>query len=269
MTDHHTSANQLESQIAASAFWRSVGWQIDRIGNDFVRVLLPYNEGNTTAATALHGGAIAATLDIAGCLATGTLDNGGVRTLACDVSYVAGALGEEIYGEGEVLRRGKEIVYCSVRAVNAKGKLLAFGNHISHLSVSASASGVATTPMQLTATVRQVDGPAAPPASDQETVTANVALLRKMDKTMPYMAQLGWQFIDGAFGQVEFFLPADRNSLGAGNGLAGGALLSAVDHAGSLAAWMTRRLGDRSLFGSTVNTKLQTFKGNIDRNVRV
>ena len=51
--------------------------------------------------------------------------------------------------------------------------------------------------------------------------------------------------------------------------LAGGALLSAVDHAGSLAAWMTSKLGDRTLFGSTVNTKLQTFAPVVDRDVRV
>jgi acyl-coenzyme A thioesterase PaaI-like protein len=51
--------------------------------------------------------------------------------------------------------------------------------------------------------------------------------------------------------------------------LAGGALLSAVDHAGSLAAWMTNTLGDRTLFGSTINTKLQTFAPVVNRDVIV
>ena len=87
--------------------------------------------------------------------------------------------------------------------------------------------------------------------------------LEKMEDRMPYMAQLGWKFVRGGYGWAEFLLPSTGSALGGDSGLAGGALLSAVDHAGSLAAWMTSTLGDRTLFGSTVNTKLQTFPGNI------
>lgn len=264
-----------------SPFWNQVGWQLEDPQNSDVRVRLPYHEANMTAATALHGGVIAATLDIAGSLAAwGAGDEANTtvigRTLSCDVSYIAGALGEDIFGEATVLRRGKEIVYSSVSATNTEGKLLASGSHIFQLG-----SPRTLTPAPPTATHEPNEpgdfvpagnrdyGLGSLPTLQPDVVVANVRMLEKMDGRMPYMAQLGWRFVRGEFGFAEFLLPARGAALGEDGGLAGGALLSAVDHAGSLAAWMTTRLGTRSLFGSTVNTKLQTFATHIDQDVKV
>ena len=36
-------------------------------------------------------------------------------------------LGEDAFAEGQVLKRGKEIIHCDVRVTNAGGKLLAQG----------------------------------------------------------------------------------------------------------------------------------------------
>jgi acyl-coenzyme A thioesterase PaaI-like protein len=54
-------------------------------------------------------------------------------TLSCHVSFLAGAIGEDVFGEGHVLRRGKEIVYSDVFVLNAAGKQLAQGSHIFRL----------------------------------------------------------------------------------------------------------------------------------------
>ena len=107
------------------------------------------------------------------------------------------------------------------------------------------------------------------PVADGEKVAKNLELLNKMDGRMPYMAQLGWEFRGGDFGLAEFVLPCQGHAIGDDGGIAGGALLSGVDHAGSLAAWMTSELGNRGLFGSTVNTKLHTFAPVIARDVVV
>ncbi|MCZ6659098.1 MAG: hotdog fold thioesterase [Gammaproteobacteria bacterium] len=264
----------LTDRLAMSPFWKRVGWSLESAEAGRVRVRLPYSEANTTAATALHGGVIAATLDVAGSLAAWSaeqpVEDVRGRTLGCDVSYIAGALGEDVFGEAEVLRRGREIVFSSVRAVNGEGKLLASGNHIYHFApphdvpaapdeenVAASAPG------------RTMSGIAQLAAADSQRVLKNLELLNNLDGRMPYMAQLGWEFCGGAFGLAEFVLPCKGHAIGDDGGIAGGALLTAVDHAGSLAAWMTSELGNRGLFGSTVNTKLHTFAPAIARDVIV
>ncbi len=263
----------LSPRLNSSPFWQQVGWQIQAATDDSARVCLPYNEANTTAATALHGGVIAATLDIAGSLAAWSginAQNMTGRTLACDVSYIAGALGEDIFGEARVLRRGKEIVYCEVKALNLQRKLLATGNHVFHIGPSEAPPSPPETPADSDPQVgNTMTGLGSFPSPNAEFIKANIAMLQKMDGHMPYMAQIGWSFKRGDFGFAEFTLPAKGTSLGEDGGLAGGALLSAVDHAGSLAAWMTTELGNRSLFGSTVNTKLQTFTPRVCRDVIV
>ena len=272
----------LTRRLDNSPFWKQVGWQLEDPQSSDVRVRLPYHQANTTAATALHGGVIAATLDIAGSLAAwgaGGESNDTVigRTLSCDVSYIAGALGEDIFGQATVLRRGKEIVYSSVCATNTEGKILASGNHIFQIgparspgsAMPAAAHKGGDNPGDFVPAGNRDHGLGSLPSRQPDHVAANLRTLDQMDGRMPYMAQLGWRFIRGDFGFAEFLLPAKDTALGEDGGLAGGALLSGVDHAGSLAAWMTTRLGDRSLFGSTVNTKMQTFATQIDRDVKV
>ncbi|MBV1878432.1 MAG: PaaI family thioesterase [Pseudomonadales bacterium] len=262
----------LTAQLKRSAFWTQVGFKLEQSSEGKARVRLPYDEGNTTAATALHGGAIAATLDVAGCLAACASDlKEGVsgRLLSCDVSYIAGALGEDIFGEAEVLRRGKEIVYSTVRAVNGDGKLLASGSHIYHLSTPENIPAAPTGIDQIAGQGREVAGIGGLPIADAAIVAKNIGMLGKMDGRMPYMSQINWQFKAGDYGYAEFLLPWKEHSIGDDGGLASGALLSAIDHSGSLAAWMTTELGRRDLFGSTVNTKIQTFAPAIKRDVIV
>ncbi|MEZ5552460.1 MAG: hotdog fold thioesterase [Pseudomonadales bacterium] len=265
----------LERRLQSSPFWRRVGFRLESASEGTVRVRLPYHEGNTTAATALHGGAIAATLDAAAMLASWStierdMESQIGRTLACDVSYLAGALGEDIFGEAEVLRRGREIVYSHARAVNGDGKLLAVANHIAQIAPTEPLPAAPTDPAAPDwPGARTSRGLGALPQPDAARVERNLEILRDLDGRMPYMAQLGWRFRSGSFGEVQFDLPCASHARDEADGIAGGALLSAVDHAGSLAAWMTSKLGSRGLFGSTVNTKLQTFTPLICRDCMV
>ena len=265
---------KLTEKLAQSAFWSRVGFRVESSSEGKVRVCLPYDKGNTTAATALHGGAIAATLDAAGCLAAWSSETRpGVsgRTLSCDVSYIAGALGNDIYGEAEVLRRGKEIIYSAVRAVDGEGKLLASGNHIYNLADPEEIPAMPPGDQQKQAWVLGRTGPGLGSFSnvDHDLAERSAVRVAKSDGFIPYMNHINWKFVKAEFGYAEFLLPYKDHSVGDDGGLASGALLSGVDHAGSLAAWMTSELGRRDLFGSTVNTKLQTFASNINRDVIV
>lgn len=87
--------NNLGVRLARSPFWQQVGWKLQAATDDSARVCLPYNEANTTAETALHGGVIAATLDVAGSLAawSGISPEHKIGlTLACDVNYIVNIL---------------------------------------------------------------------------------------------------------------------------------------------------------------------------------
>ena len=48
-------------------------------------------------------------------------------TVGINVNHLSGAIGEDIFAEGRVLKRGKEIIYSDVRITNAADKLLAQG----------------------------------------------------------------------------------------------------------------------------------------------
>jgi len=276
MTEPNNDAlnDKLSQHLSQSAFWTKVGFKVDTSSPGRVRVRLPYDKGNTTAVTALHGGVIAATLDTAGCLAAWSTDTAeGLcgRTLSCDVSYIAGALGKDIFGEAEVLRRGKEIIFSQVRVVNEEGKVIASGNHIYQIAAPTE-NPPSTSNIDVNAGAaigRTIGGIGSLAPLNESLVATNLRRAKKGDGFIPYMNQLNWKFINGGYGYAEYLLPYQDNSVGDYGGLASGALLSAVDHAGSLAAWMTSELGGRNLFGSTVNTKLQIFAPAINSDVIV
>ena len=104
---------------------------------------------------------------------------------------------------------------------------------------------------------------------DPEIVTRNAERMKKLDGRMPYMANLGFRLLETSYGHARFLLPCGGASAGADGGLSGGALISAVDHGGSLAAWLTMEFGAPGWFGSTVNTKLQVYEPNITEDVIV
>jgi acyl-CoA thioesterase len=61
------------------------------------------------------------------------------------VNYLSGAIGEEVFAEGRVLKRGREIIYSDVRVTNAAGKLLAQGTVVYRI-VERGQEGAATAP---------------------------------------------------------------------------------------------------------------------------
>ena len=107
------------------------------------------------------------------------------------------------------------------------------------------------------------------PARTPDVVKRNAELMQKLDGRMPYMANLGFRLLETDFGHARFRLPCGGASAGDDGGLAAGALLSAVDHAGSLAAWLTMEFGNPEWFGSTVNTKLMIYEPAIAEDVIV
>jgi uncharacterized protein (TIGR00369 family) len=121
--------------IGIMPFAAQVGMEFIDGGEGWVRLRLPFKRENTTAADALHGGAIATLIDTTGSMAAWTTSEiGNPRffgsTVSVSVNYLSGIIAQECTAEGRVLKRGKEIIYSDVRVNDAGGKLCAQGNVI-------------------------------------------------------------------------------------------------------------------------------------------
>jgi len=128
------AANQkrMATVIARTPFMQHLGMEFVEAGEGWARLKMRYQDENSTAAKALHGGAISSLLDTTGAMAAWTTAEIATpkyfgSTVGINVNYLSGAIGEDIFAEGRVLKRGREIIYSDVRVTNAAGKLLAQG----------------------------------------------------------------------------------------------------------------------------------------------
>ncbi len=102
-------------------------------GEGWAKLAMRYQDENSTAAKALHGGAISSLLDTTGAMAAWTTSEIATpryfgSTVGINVNYLSGAIGVDVFAEGRVLKRGKEIIYTDVRVTDGEGKLLAQGS---------------------------------------------------------------------------------------------------------------------------------------------
>ncbi len=129
-----TNANyeRMATVIARTPYMKHLGMEFVEAREGWARLKMRYQDENSTAAKALHGGAISSLLDTTGAMAAWTTAEIATpryfgSTVGINVNYLSGAIGEDIFAEGTVLKRGKEIIYSDVRVTNAEGKLLAQG----------------------------------------------------------------------------------------------------------------------------------------------
>ena len=124
--------DRMAKVIAAVPFMKHLAMEFVEGGEGFARLRMRYQDENSTAGRALHGGAIASLLDTTGAMAAWTTAQIASpkyfgSTVGVNVNYLSGAIGEDIFAEGRILKRGKEIIYTDVRVTNEAGKLLAQG----------------------------------------------------------------------------------------------------------------------------------------------
>jgi uncharacterized protein (TIGR00369 family) len=123
---------KIRDVIATVPFMKHLGMEFVEGGEGYAKIALRYQDENSTWAKALHGGAIASLIDTTGAMAAWTTALIATpkyfgSTVGVNVNYLSGAIGEDIYAEGRILKRGKEIIYTDVRVTNEAGKLLAQG----------------------------------------------------------------------------------------------------------------------------------------------
>jgi len=127
-----TNYERMAKVIAITPYMMQLGMEFIEGREGYAKLRLRFQKENTTAGDALHGGAIASLIDTTGAMAAWTTAEilspryfG--STVGVNVNYLSGVIGEDVFAEGQVLKRGKEIIYSDVRVTNADGKLLAQG----------------------------------------------------------------------------------------------------------------------------------------------
>ena len=132
--EERTAANlrRMSRVIEMTPFMKHLAMEFIEGGEGYAKLAMRYQDENSTAAKALHGGAISSLIDTTGAMAAWTTAEIATpkyfgSTVGINVNYLSGAIGEDIFAEGRVLKRGKEIIYSDVRVTNVAGKLLAQG----------------------------------------------------------------------------------------------------------------------------------------------
>src|SRR5688572_28441402 len=125
MTLHDDLARRYES----GAYARGLGVRVVDVGDDLVRLALPFAEGNSNPGGALHGG-VAPSLVLIGGAAVAEANGAAAEersTIDVSVAYLAAAINEGVVAEARVLRRGKELTFVEVDVRTAAGKPFARG----------------------------------------------------------------------------------------------------------------------------------------------
>jgi uncharacterized protein (TIGR00369 family) len=115
--------------LPQSPFVAKLGIVAEQLGDDEVRLRLPWDPTNTTLGDMVHGGAIATLADLtvmaaAWCGAEAPPELRGV-TVSLTLDFMAPARSTDVIGVGRVLRRGRSLVNCEADIVDPSGTLVA------------------------------------------------------------------------------------------------------------------------------------------------
>src|SRR5262249_16813969 len=112
----------IRQAIVASPLAALLGVETVEVAPDLVRVRLPFRSELTTVGDLVHGGAIAALVDVAATAAFWTradlAQNPRATTIGFSVNFLAAARGADLGAEARVVQRGRSI---SVGEVDVRG----------------------------------------------------------------------------------------------------------------------------------------------------
>ncbi len=138
MTEGKLSEEQQQRRRAAVAefmpatpFLAGLGIRIERYEPDESSIRLPFREDLTNDGTYYHGGVIAAVMDTAGAAAAWSahdFDKGArASTVSMSIQYVGACKRSDLVCKAKVVRRGKELTFTEITAMDADGTVVAHG----------------------------------------------------------------------------------------------------------------------------------------------
>jgi len=133
MTDENKG--RMRKVIEVTPYMAHLGMELVEAHDGYAKIKLRYQDENSTAAKALHGGAIASLIDTTGAMAAWTTAEIATpkyfgSTVGVTVNYLSAVIGQDCFAEGRILKRGKEVIYNEVLVHDASGKLCAQGTVI-------------------------------------------------------------------------------------------------------------------------------------------
>ena len=234
MTDSKTA-------LEATPYPASLGVEVTRLDAEGAEFVLPFKTENSNPGDALHGGVAASMINLGGLAVAGEVlgaEAGPFHTASIQVSYLAAAIGEPIFTEATLLRRGKELCFVETAVRTEEGKPIARG-----LSTVRGRFGAEDAPPL--AAVGD-DG-----ASDPGPMGPVVA------GTVPFIGRLGLKFEHMASGTSRISMPFKEINANEGGGVHEGAVLALLDTTGAMAAWA--ETGPGAYKASTVGVQAQSI----------
>jgi steroid delta-isomerase-like uncharacterized protein len=119
----------IEKLIVASPFGTQLGLVCESVAADRVRVRLPFRSEVTTVGDMVHGGAIAALVDVAATAAAwatpeATLAARG-STVGFSLNFLAPGRARDLVADARVVQRGKSLCVCEVEVTDPQGAAVA------------------------------------------------------------------------------------------------------------------------------------------------
>ena len=115
--------------IAGAPFARKLGITCEKVAVDRVAMRLPWTPEHTTIGDMLHGGAIAALVDVTAtgaCWATPDLEPGARgTTIGFTLTFLNAGRAQDLLAQARVVQRGRSIVTAEVDVHGADGKHVA------------------------------------------------------------------------------------------------------------------------------------------------
>jgi uncharacterized protein (TIGR00369 family) len=131
----------IEAGIVRSPYATLLGARLERVEEDRVQVRLPYRRDLTTLGDTVHGGAIAALVDLTATAAfwasPGVSSGSRGATIGFSISFVSAARGRDLVATAVVRRRGREISTGEVTVAGDDGREVAIALVTYKLSLGA------------------------------------------------------------------------------------------------------------------------------------
>jgi uncharacterized protein (TIGR00369 family) len=125
----HPMHDVVRGAIVSSPFGDLLGIELVDVGDDVVRLKLPYRHELTTIGELVHGGAISALVDVAATAAAWTkadlARSPRGTTIGFSINFLAGAIATDLVATATVIQRGKSVQVCEVEVAGNGGEQVA------------------------------------------------------------------------------------------------------------------------------------------------
>jgi uncharacterized protein (TIGR00369 family) len=133
-----TDRERLLQLLEKPRYHQFLGLQLEEAQEGYVKIRLPFSEQflGDEADSYIHGGVIAALIDIAGDFALITTYGRGLPTVDLRVDYLRPARKEDLVATATVVKNGRTLGISDITVHNAEGKSVAIGRALYSTALS-------------------------------------------------------------------------------------------------------------------------------------